>query len=167
MCDCLPLGKSADPARYPRPSRRRLGYKSCTLCVPLTTAFYVPPLWLSALLWPQLTCLLVFQCTPCSSALGPLSKLFKSHLDHEDFFNHLIINSSHPHIHIPISLLLFFSLVIYIHLGVFLPGIYFSLLHIYLLNALISMGCKLVCQHQPWQSSPCLGLCLGWEKGIF
>ena len=58
--------------------------------------------------WP---CLLVFQCAPCSSALGLLPKLFKSPLDHEHFFSHLIINSSHPHIRIPISLLLFFSLV--------------------------------------------------------
>ena len=155
MCDCLPLGKSADPDRYPRPSRRCQGYKSCTIRAPPTTAFCVQPLWLSALPWPQLTCLLVFQCAPCSSALGLLPKLFKSPLDHEHFFSHLIINSSHPHIRIPISLLL------YTHLGVFLPGIYFSLLNIYLVNALISMGYKLLCQHQPWQSSPCLGLCLG------
>lgn len=111
MCDCLPLGKSADPDRYPRPSRRCQGYKSCTIRAPPTTAFCVQPLWLSALPWPQLTCLLVFQCAPCSSALGLLPKLFKSPLDHEHFFSHLIINSSHPHIRIPISLLLFFSLV--------------------------------------------------------
>ena len=56
---------------------------------------------------------------------------------------------------------------LYIYLGIFLPGVYFSLLNIYLLNKLISMGYELVCPRQPWQSALCLGLCLGWDKGIF